>query len=111
MFVKPASRCASVVRKHLWLSPRSQGVVWVVTHSRTNRKMGNTATVQADQFEKLKVEFESKKDTLSDEQLFNHMKSYYEGITNAASQPAADAPTAPAPAVAEGTTAAVESPP
>lgn len=46
--------------------------------------MGNTAGVQADQFEKLKAEFESKKDTLSDEELFNHMKTFYENLTAAA---------------------------
>jgi hypothetical protein len=68
--------------------------------------MGNAATVQADQFEKLKAEFESKKDTLSDEQLFNHMKTYYEGLTTAASQAPGAAPaatdTAPV-ATSEGT--------
>lgn len=76
--------------------------------------MGNAASVQADQFEKLKAEFESKKDTLSDEQLFNHMKTYYESLTSAS---ASD----PAPAASEATQsetpsqptegAAAESPP
>ncbi len=42
--------------------------------------MGNAASVQPDQFEKLKAEFESKKDTLSDEELFNHMKAFYETL-------------------------------
>eukprot|EP00604_Paraphysomonas_vestita_P003487 CAMPEP_0174821348 /NCGR_PEP_ID=MMETSP1107-20130205/6918_1 /TAXON_ID=36770 /ORGANISM="Paraphysomonas vestita, Strain GFlagA" /LENGTH=67 /DNA_ID=CAMNT_0016038265 /DNA_START=85 /DNA_END=288 /DNA_ORIENTATION=+ len=42
--------------------------------------MGNAASVQPEQFEKLKAEFESKKDSLSDEELFNHMKSFYENL-------------------------------
>lgn len=42
--------------------------------------MGNAASVQPEQFEKLKAEFELKKDTLNDEELFNHMKVFYENL-------------------------------
>lgn len=65
-------------------------------------RMGNTAGVQADQFEKLKAEFESKKDTLSDEELFNHMKTFYENLIASSSQTkeqAASAPVADTPVV------------
>jgi hypothetical protein len=60
------------------------------------REMGSTASIQSEQFEKLKVEFESKKDTLSDEELFNHMKVFYEALTAATATATAEPSATPA---------------
>ena len=42
--------------------------------------MGNSAAIPAEHFEKMRAEFESKKGSLSDEELFNHMKDFYESL-------------------------------
>jgi hypothetical protein len=63
--------------------------------------MGSTASIQSEQFEKLKVEFESKKDTLSDEELFNHMKVFYEALTAATPATATAEPSATPAAAAQ----------
>ena len=43
-------------------------------------RMGNAASIQPDQFLILKAEYEAKKDTLSDEELFNYMKTIHDGL-------------------------------
>lgn len=46
--------------------------------------MGNAAAISSEHFEKMRAEFEEKKGSLSDEELFNHMKAFYEGLQAAA---------------------------
>jgi hypothetical protein len=58
--------------------------------------MGNAASVKPEDFEKLKAEFESKKDTLSDEDLFSHMKTFYENLQAQSAATATQAPVAEA---------------
>jgi hypothetical protein len=74
---------------------------------RQEKAMGSTASIQSDQFEKLKAEFETKKDTLSDEELFNHMKVFYEGLTQLQTQTT----VTPVAETAQPVATAAESPP
>jgi hypothetical protein len=62
--------------------------------------MGNAAGISSEHFEKMRAEFEEKKGSLSDEELFNHMKAYYEGLqAAAAAAPGAAAEASAAPPV------------
>lgn len=42
--------------------------------------MGNGASIPPEMFEKMRAEFEAKKGSLSDEALFNHMKTFYDNL-------------------------------